>query len=66
MLRALGVVVIGFAVINLTSALRLAGVDFTSASAPRMQAVSANVTVTPPTRPSTQSSRAPATPPPTL
>jgi len=47
MLRALGVVVIGFAVINATSALRLAGVDFTSASAPQMKAVSANVTVTP-------------------
>ncbi len=47
MLRALGVVVIGFAVINATSALRLAGVDFSIASTPRMQAVSANVTVTP-------------------
>jgi uncharacterized protein len=46
MLRALGVVVIGFAVINATSAMRLAGVDLTArASAP--QAVSANVAVTP-------------------
>lgn len=46
MLRALGVVVIGFAVINATSAMRLAGVDFSvGSSAP--QAVSANVTVTP-------------------
>lgn len=47
-LRALGVVVIGFAVINATSALRLAGVDFTmriGASAP--QTVSGNVTSTP-------------------
>ena len=47
MLRVLGVVVIGFAVINATSALRLAGVDFSVSSAPKMQAVSANVTVTP-------------------
>jgi len=49
-LRALGVVVIGFAVINATSALRLAGVDLTvriGASAP--QTVSGNVTA-PPTR----------------
>ena len=46
MLRALGVVVIGFSVINATSALRLAGVDFSLASAPQMTAVSANVTVT--------------------
>jgi len=46
MLRALGVVVIGFAVINTTSALRLAGVDFT-VGAPTTQTVSANVTVTP-------------------
>jgi len=51
MLRALGVVVIGFAVINATSAMRLAGVDLSvahltiGASAPR--AVSANVTLTP-------------------
>ena len=51
MLRALGVVVVGFAVINATSALRLAGVDFSSvsfsvaASAP--QAVSSNVALTP-------------------
>jgi hypothetical protein len=51
MLRALGVVVIGFAVINATSAMRLAGVElphlpFTvGASAP--QAVSSNVTTTP-------------------
>lgn len=46
MLRALGVVVIGFAVINATSAMRLAGVDLTSAPPPE-QAVSANVTFTP-------------------
>ena len=51
MLRALGVVVVGFAVINATSALRLAGVELTSvnftvgASAP--QAVSGDVTLTP-------------------
>ena len=51
LLRALGVVVVGFAVINATSAMRLAGVDFSSvsfsvgASAP--QAVSSNVTLTP-------------------
>jgi uncharacterized protein len=45
-LRALGVVVIGFAVINASAALRLAGVDF-SASAPAPQTVSANVAVTP-------------------
>jgi len=47
MLRALGIVVIGFAVINATSALRLAGVDFTVAPNPTTQAVSANVTMTP-------------------
>jgi sulfite exporter TauE/SafE/copper chaperone CopZ len=46
MLRALGVVVIGFAVINATSAMRLAGVDFTAA-APAAQTISTNVTVTP-------------------
>ena len=50
MLRALGVVVIGFAVINATSALRLAGVDFGSVSlsvgASTPQAVSSNVTLT--------------------
>jgi sulfite exporter TauE/SafE/copper chaperone CopZ len=45
MLRALGVVVIGFAVINTTSAMRLAGVDLT-AKASSAQAVSSNVTVT--------------------
>ena len=51
MLRALGVVVVGFAVINANSALRLAGVDVSrvtfsvGASAP--QAVSSNVTLTP-------------------
>ena len=46
MLRALGVVVIGFAVINATSAMRLAGLELSvGASAP--QAVSTNVTVTP-------------------
>jgi len=47
MLRALGVVVIGFAFINATSALRLAGVDFTVAPRPPAAAVSANVTLTP-------------------
>lgn len=46
MLRALGVVVVGFAVINATSALRLAGVDFTIGARPPT-AVTANVTVTP-------------------
>lgn len=46
-LRVLGVVVVGFAVINATSALRLAGVDFSVASRPTAQAVSSNVTVTP-------------------
>ena len=47
MLRALGVVVIGFAVMNATSALRLAGVDFSiGAGASAAQTVSANVTVT--------------------
>ena len=50
MLRALGVVVVGFAVINATSALRLAGVDFSvvnfTAGASAPQAVSANVTLT--------------------
>jgi hypothetical protein len=51
MLRALGVVVIGFAVINATSAMRLAGVELprvnfsVGASAP--EAVSSNVTITP-------------------
>jgi uncharacterized protein len=48
MLRALGVVVVGFAVINATSAMRLAGVslaDLSFAAAP--QTISANVTVTP-------------------
>jgi len=45
-MRALGVVVIGFAVINATSAMRLAGVDF-SAGAAAPQAVTTNVTVTP-------------------
>jgi len=46
-LRALGVVVVGFAVINASSALRLAGVDFSvgvGAGAP--QAASSNVTIT--------------------
>jgi len=52
MLRVLGVVVIGFAAINATSALRLAGislpaVSFSSGSAAAPQAVSSNVTVTP-------------------
>lgn len=42
-LRALGVVVIGFAFINGSSALRLAGVDFSSSSGPSTQAVSSNV-----------------------
>jgi len=46
MLRALGVVVIGFAVINATSAMRLAGVGF-SAPASAAQAVTSNVTITP-------------------
>lgn len=50
LLRALGVVVIGFAVINATSALRLAGVDLTAVSfsvaAKAPQAVSSNVTMT--------------------
>lgn len=47
MLRALGVVVIGFAVMNATSALRLAGVDFSvGTGATTAQTVSANVTVT--------------------
>ena len=45
-LRALGVVVVGFAVINSTSALRLAGVEFTMPSRPT-QVASANVAVTP-------------------
>jgi len=45
-LRALGVVVVGFAVINATAALRLAGVDFT-AGAPAAQSVSSNVIFTP-------------------
>jgi len=44
-MRALGVVVIGFAVINATSAMRLAGLDL-GAGAAAPQAVSANVTVT--------------------
>jgi uncharacterized protein len=47
-LRALGVVVIGFAVINGTSALRLAGVDFSALAGPtQVASASANVTVTP-------------------
>ena len=46
MLRALGVVVIGFAVINGTSAMRLAGVGFTPVAS-QAQAASSNVTVTP-------------------
>ena len=46
MLRALGVVVVGFAVINATSAMRLAGVDFTT-GASGAQTVSANVSLTP-------------------
>jgi uncharacterized protein len=46
MLRALGVVVIGFAVINASSAMRLAGVDLTGGG-PAAQAISTNVTVTP-------------------
>jgi len=45
-LRVLGVVVVGFAVINSASALRLAGVEFTGPSRPT-QVASANVTVTP-------------------
>ncbi|HZW45871.1 MAG TPA: cupredoxin domain-containing protein, partial [Dermatophilaceae bacterium] len=51
MLRVLGVVVVGFAVINATSALRLAGVDLSSVSfsvgAGAPQAVSSNVELTP-------------------
>ncbi|HEY5249198.1 MAG TPA: sulfite exporter TauE/SafE family protein [Dermatophilaceae bacterium] len=46
MLRGLGVVVIGFAVINATSAMRLAGVDLTSEAKPP-QAITSNVSVTP-------------------
>jgi len=47
-LRALGVVVIGFALINATSALRLAGVDLTAGfAAGTPPTVSSNVTVTP-------------------
>jgi len=46
MLRALGVVVIGFAVINATSAMRLAGVNFTAGTRPP-QSISANVSLTP-------------------
>ena len=45
-LRVLGVVVIGFAVINASSALRLAGVDFSIGAAAPLT-VSANVAVTP-------------------
>lgn len=44
-LRALGVVVVGFAVINASSALRLAGVDF-AVGAPLPQAISSNITLT--------------------
>jgi sulfite exporter TauE/SafE/copper chaperone CopZ len=46
MLRALGVVVIGFAVINVTSAMRLSGVSFTPATS-TAQSVSTNVSLTP-------------------
>jgi uncharacterized protein len=46
MLRVLGVVVIGFAVINATSAMRLAGVSF-STGASAAQAISSNVSLTP-------------------
>jgi sulfite exporter TauE/SafE/copper chaperone CopZ len=47
-LRALGVVVVGFAVINATSALRLAGVELSVPSRSTQAAsTSANVTVTP-------------------
>jgi hypothetical protein len=45
MLRVLGVVVVGFAVINATSAMRLAGVDFGTGAQPT-QSVSANVSLT--------------------
>jgi sulfite exporter TauE/SafE/copper chaperone CopZ len=45
MLRALGVVVVGFAVINATSAMRLAGVSFSSGSS-GAQAISSNVSAT--------------------
>ena len=52
LLRVLGVVVVGFAVINATSALRLAGVtfpdvNFSAGSGAAAQTVSSNVTVTP-------------------
>jgi sulfite exporter TauE/SafE/copper chaperone CopZ len=45
MLRALGVVVVGFAVINATGAMRLAGVSFPSAGS-SAQAISSNVSLT--------------------
>ena len=45
MLRTLGVVVVGFAIINATSAMRLAGVDFTAGTRPP-QSVSTNVSLT--------------------
>ena len=45
MLRTLGVVVVGFAFVNATSAMRLAGVDFTAGTRPP-QSVSANVGLT--------------------
>jgi len=45
MLRALGVVVIGFAVINATSAMRLAGVSV-STGASAVQTISSNVSLT--------------------
>lgn len=47
MLRVLGVVVIGFAVINTTSALRLAGVGFSGGGAAgAAQAITSNVSLT--------------------
>jgi len=45
MLRTLGVVVVGFAAINATSAMHLAGVEFTGGTRPP-QSVSANVSLT--------------------
>ena len=46
MLRALGVIVVGFAVINATAAMRLAGVSFPSGGS-TAQAISSNVSFTP-------------------
>ena len=46
MLRALGVVVIGFAVINATSAMNLAGLSFPSGGGSTAQAITSNVSIT--------------------